>query len=425
LGESSDPTQRMIQLPPRAVQDSQLCFRFTSNDGQNDDIQLAVNANPVCGFVVPNHLDRSLAFYAPDGTAWGEFFLSQQTGNIFQPVWQPDPTQAEAPQTVADIPNLYVREMLQTLAARTDDGAGFYDFIQVIDETLWSINPRGQRKDQNLSVLIGRPLAIVRAQVSLKLRGLPFYRQDWNDTFNINPQQLPNPSQPAPIGTVDGGVCFNDGNSCNFTWPVRLGSQALRDDGVIGYFLDDPVTAANTFQLFNSVNLPADAQTGYLNQIGAGNYLQLSFIDDTFTEPDPTKNQVCGMTMLVDPRGSIHAFTGLLPVVSVEVPSEFITPALQKMYYTFRTGPFLTPPDALRLPRPAERRGTWAWFDKVVNTTTAVSQADGNASFSARPPIVKEGWLKFTPNPDPDDDAANQSGADADAANFMADRETS
>lgn len=400
LGQSSDPTERMIQLPPRAVQDSQLSFRFTSNDGENNDIDLVAGANPVCGFVVPNHLDRSLAFYAPDGTAWGEFYLSLHAGNSYVPVWQPDPTNAEAPQTVAEIPNQYVRGMLQALAARNDEGVGFYDLLQVIDETLWTINPRGQRKDQNLSVLIGRPLAIVRASVSLKLRGLPFYSQDWPNTFDVDPQNLPDPTQPASIGAVDGLV------SSGYLWPVRLGSQALRDDGVIGYYLDDPTTPANSFNLFNTVNLPANAQTSYLNQIGANNYLQLGLTDDTVTAPDAKKNEVCGLTMLVDPRGSIHAFTGLLPVLSVDIPGEFITAALEKMYYMFRAGPFLTPPDAVKLPRPAERKGTWTWFDKVLNATTAIVQADGKVSFPVTPPLVKEGWLKFTPNPDTNDESA-------------------
>jgi hypothetical protein len=393
-GVSSNPAQRMVQLTPRAVQDSRLEFRLLSNDGKNHPVDAFAGANPVCGWIVPNHLDRSLAMYAPDGVAWGEVYLSKQEGDAYLPAWQPDPTNKNAPQSVADIPNPYVSNMLQALDARADNGLGFYDFLQVIDETLWTINPRGQRSDQNLSVLIGRPLAIVRARLSLQMRGLPFYRQDWWDTFDIN---LPPPDEGdttvVQVGAVDGGVS-------QYLWPVRLGSHALRDDGVVGYYLDNPTTLANSFKSFNTVNLPAGIKTDYLTQIGAsGNYLQLKFVDDSVSAPDPKQKQVCDITMLVDPRGQIHAFTGLLPVVTMEIPSRFVTPALQKMYYTFRSGPILTSPDEVRLPRPAERQGVWEWFDRVANATVKLKQADALVRLPATPPLAKEGWLKFTPNP--------------------------
>lgn len=393
--KSNDPAERMIQLLPSTVQDSQLSFRLTSNDGKDSDIDHVAGANPVCGWIVPNHLDRSLTLYAPDGAIWGECYLSQHSKNKFVPIWQPDPTNPNAPQSVAAIPNPYVKAMLETLINRADDGLGFSDFLRVIDETLWSINPQGQRKDQNLSVLIGRPLAIVRARASLKLRGLPFYNQDWWNTFDI-PQSPPPADQPAELQTVDGGVCAN-------LWPVRLGNNALRSDGLIGYYLDNPAAPDKTFQVFNTVNLPADTQADYLNKIGGNNYLKLRFIDDTVTTPDPAQNQACDLTMLVDPRGSVHAFTGLLPVTQLAIPSGYVTPALKNMYYTFRAGPFLTLPDAVRIPRPAEVKGNWNWFDKTFNTTAPISQADQKVRIATTPPVIKEGWLKFTPNPPQDD----------------------
>jgi hypothetical protein len=396
-GISNRPAERMIQLTPRLIQDSRLDFQLLSNDGQNNEVERSSGTNPICGWLVPNHLDRSLAVYSPDGTAWGELYLSKHAQDKYVPVWQPDPTKPandpNAPQSVADIPNLYLKEMLQALWNRTDDGNGFYDLIQVIDETLWSINPRGQRRDQDLSVLIGRPLAVVRARLRLEMRGLPFYRQDWWDTFNIGiPPPDSGDSTPVALGAFDGGVF-------NYLWSVRLGSNAMRNDGVIGYYLDDPKTPGNTFQGFNSVNLPSDIKTDYLKQIGLDNYLQLRFVDDTITYPDPARNQSCEITMLVDPRGQIHAFTGLLPVVTLNIPSEFTTPALRKMSFMFRAGPFLSSPDEVRIPRPTERKGTWSWFDYVLNTTTDLAQADGKVSLSTTPPMAREGWLKFTPNP--------------------------
>lgn len=397
-GISSSPAARMIKLPPRLVQDSRLDFRLLSNDGLNTEIDRTAGANPICGWLVPNHLDRSLAVYAPDGTAWGELYLSKQDDIHFLPSWQPDPTKdpadPNAPQSVSKIPNVYMEGMLNTLNTRKDNGIGLFSFMQVIDETLWSINPRGQRQDQDLSVLIGRPLAVVRARLTMQLRGLPYYYQDWWQTFQIG-FKLPDPSTAAEIGNYDGGVS-------TFKWPVRIGSNAMRDDGVIGYFKDDPVTPANSFGAFNCVVAPpADLPPSvppYLNQITDGNYLPLRFVDDTVATPDPKLEQVCDITMLVDPRGKVHAFTGLLPVVTLDIPNQFVKPALQKMSYLFRAGPFLTAPDSVSIPRPAERKGTWTWFDNVIKTTSPITQADPRVRFPTTPPLAKEGWLKFTPN---------------------------
>jgi|GEM_PF-2038354 len=394
---ATDATQRMLQLTPAPIQPSQLRFRLLSNDGNNDDVYQVVGANPICGWVVPNHLDRSLAFYAPDGTAWGELYLSARAGGAYVPAWQPDPANPRAPQSVGEIPNLYVSAMLQTVWDRTDNGIGFSDFLQVVDETLWSINPPGDRNDHDLAVLVGRPLAIVRAELSLKLSGLPVVNQDWWNLFTPDSIDTDDPTQPAQLAAIDGGVS-------SFQWPVRLGSHVLRDDGLIGYFVDDPAATGtafpgSTFNVFDTVTLPAEIQTDYLKQIGPGNYPLLRFVDDSVAAPDPAQQQVCRLTMLVDPRGPVHAFSGLLPVVTLAIPSQYVTPALNTIAYLFRAGPLLTPPDVIRLPRPAETKGGWGWFDRVLESVAPLTPADGNATITATPPLIKEGWLTFTPNP--------------------------
>jgi len=192
----------------------------------------------------------------------------------------------------------------------------------------------------------------------------------------------------------------------NYLWAVRLGSQALRDDGLVGYYLDKAgTTPGNNFQVFNTVSRPA-VPSDYLNQIGNNNFLQLRFIHDNSGVPDSTKNEVSNITMLLDPRGSVHAFTGILPVTQLALPREFVNPALTRMCYTFRAGPFLSSPDAVRIPRPMASKGTWTWFDNVLNTTVPVLQTDQNVRISNTPPLIKEGWLRYTPHPPmkPDED---------------------
>jgi hypothetical protein len=391
-GESTDPTQRMLALPPRFVQDAQLALRLTSNDGHDVEIDLEAGANPVCGWIVPNHLDRSLAMYAPDGTAWGELFLSLHVGDTLVPQWQPDPTNPGAPASVSAIPNDYVSAMLAPLAAPTG-AVALADLLDAIDLAQWTIDPGGRGEDEDLSVLVGRPLAIVRAEASLRLRGLAPWSQDWWTTFAVDAGHLPDRGQPAPLAAVDGGVGA-------FEWPVRLGDQTSRGDGLVGYFADDAADPAATWSTFNAVAVPPDATSGYLCQIGAdGDYVMLRAIDDTVTAPDPAQAQIARLTMLVDPRGAVHAFSGLLPVATVELPRAFAVGPLAAMSYVFRSGPLLSPVDQVRLPRPTVRTGTWTWFDHVLGTAVPIVPTDDQVSLASVPPLVREGWLKLSPNP--------------------------
>jgi hypothetical protein len=186
-------------------------------------------------------------------------------------------------------------------------------------------------------------------------------------------------------------------------WPVRLGDSALRDDGLVGYFLDTPDGGnATTWDAFSVVRLPDGLKSdGYLKAIGDAGDVALKFTDDTQT-PDPAQQQLQRLTMLVDPRAAVHAFTGLLPVTTLALSDRFTSPALQAMTYLFRAGPFLTSRDAVRLPRPAERKGTWSWFDHVLGQAVPIAPADAGTRLPVTPPVALEGWLKLTPNPPAD-----------------------
>jgi hypothetical protein len=391
-----DLSQRMLQLPPRLCQEAQVRFGLRSADGADADVTLQSRATPICGWVVPNHLDRSLAVYDQVGAALGELSMSSRPGKGYVPEWTPDPTNPKAPGTVAAISNSYLAAMLGAICEREDEGAGFADLLLTIDEALWTIEAGEPRTDQDLNVLVGRPLALVRAELSLFLGGLAYTNQDWWSTFAVaDPSDPPQPpNQAVPLGAEDGGLG-------ELTWPVRLGDQGLRDDGLIGYFADDPAAVA-TWKTFAAVSCPAAATSGYVAQSGSADapYPQLPFLDDATEAPDPAKHEATKLTLLVDPRAAVHAFTGLLPVTALEVPSTYTAPALRTMSYLFRAGPILTPPDEIRMPSPSQRAGRWSWFDRALDGTAPLTPADDKATFSRTPSRAVEGWLKLTPNPE-------------------------
>lgn len=371
----------LVQFAPRLVQTSRLNFRFVSAIDDTEDTELYPDASPVCGWVLPNHLDGGLMVYDATGDALGELLVLADSKERLDVRWLPAPDAGTAVADPATIANIHLRAFVVVLTASTDQGAGFQDLLKAIDETLWTVDPLGARTDQNLSVLIGRPLALVRARLQFELDGAPVCNQSWGETL-----------QEASAGV--GKTRF----------PIRLGSLDLYDDGLMGYFEDD------TYTTFNSVHQPdgfVPAQGAYLNPVGYnGNYLHLPF--------DYPRYSSKYVTLLLDPRGDVHAHTGVLPTKVVSVPAAYVDAALARMAVTVRTGPVLTDALAVTIPAPAELNGEWSWVQRTTPvpsgwtnadwtnpagwTTGPIVNADPQARSPDAPPRLLEGWLKLTPN---------------------------
>ncbi|HKS27374.1 MAG TPA: hypothetical protein VJS44_06115 [Pyrinomonadaceae bacterium] len=366
----------LVQLSPRMAQAARLDFRFISATNDQQETGLYTNSSPVCGWVLPNHLDGGLSVYDADGNAVGELMVLVDTQGNKDVRWLPAPDSPAAVSDPTKITNQHLSKFVLGFTSSTDQGQGFKDFLQAVDETLWTFEPLGSRADQNLSVLIGRPLALLRAQLQLELQGRPVYNQSWPDTGL---------QQTAAVETIQ--------------FPVRLGSTELYNDGLMGYYLDD------NYSTFNSVHQPKSYQPtsgSYLNPVGYnGNYIQLQFNYPSYATQY--------ITMLLDPRGDAHAFTGILPVKIVSLPASYFEDALARMAVTFRTGPVITDADAIRIPLPTEKNGTWSWLERnspadpqnwtdpagwdVLN----IVKADQSARLPEQPPRLVEGWLKLTP----------------------------
>ncbi|GLW11364.1 hypothetical protein Misp01_64920 [Microtetraspora sp. NBRC 13810] len=363
----------VAQLPPRPLQPARLDFDLL--DGMTGSRVVGTDAelNPVGGWVLPNHLDHSLLLYDPTGRLLGTYrLLVTQDGRLGQ--WEPPPdggvTTLDQVAALAPVVAGLIR------SPRLAPEAGFTAFLDVIDSTLWTSDPLGTRADQNLSVLIGRPLALVPAQLRLRLDGAPIFDTGWAATL----------SPPPPSFTGD-------------EFAVRLGDQLARDDGLIGYFGTDS-QGGYRYDSFNSVATP-DGQQDYVTQIGplgpcatpsAANYLQL-----TFGDPAPTR-----VLLLMDPRAGVHAITGITPAAEISVPSGHVEKALARIEALFRFGPVVTTryPQSIAFPRPSEKQGGWSWLLPAPGnapwTSYPLTPALPNAQFPDAPTTLQDGLLRFT-----------------------------
>jgi hypothetical protein len=364
-------------LPPRLVQSARLDLKFLVNDESGEDAAFSDTPNAVCGWLLPNHLDGGIAVYDADGIALGELLALEPPDN-----WRPRAGSSQnlppPPKTPAEIANKALRNVVGSIAGQSRDV--FDDVLSVVDETLWMIDPLGDRKDQFLSVLIGRPLAVVQASVRLSLLGDAAHSQLWND--------MATPTKPYSWRRDPGAIA-------NVAFPVRLGSLDLRGDGLIGYLLDD-------YAKLYTVHRPDEITAGdrYIRQIVRpdGDYQ-----GDIFLK---AQGDSIHLTMIVDPRGSVHAYTGILPVLEAALPAHLVEAFMRQLQVTFQTGPIVADPGTLRIPRPAEQQGNWRW---VQRAPAAVGWQEGpivdgtdRARFPSAPPELREGWLQLSDVSDAD-----------------------
>lgn len=351
LTTASDPD--LAELKPRITQWSRL--QLTLLDATDDDVEVGVHAgaNPVCGWLIPNHLDRSLLVYEADGTLAGELQKAQDRA-----IWFPAPDRFAPPyggMPPVRIDDPHLRRIVEGILDRADSLTALRAMLDLVDTAFWSINPSGGWADEELPVLIGRPLAVVRARLTLSTQGLPAYSQDWSQTG-----------------------AWSTAGFDSVRFPVQLGVTELLDDGLVGFYLDDDYRHIDTAY---EITHPHPYVGADRPQVAVG---------------DPAGAL---LTLVMDPSSTVHALSGVVPPVVTTLPGPHASPALSRMAVTFRTGPVLDAPGLAAMPLPALNGGTWSWLQYVDTEHPASQQPVAGTSTTATlpdpGPILREGWLKL------------------------------
>src|SRR5262249_9228139 len=134
-------------------------------------------------WVVVDHLDYALALFDGAGESRGSLtILDGTTGAGAR--WDPTPGQQAAfgaPPTFPD--SLHLQNFARgVLDVETRGTRALAALIAIIDATLWQIDADAIRSTGNLPLLVGTPLAMVRATLSLEPSGGPVYNQSWVTT---------------------------------------------------------------------------------------------------------------------------------------------------------------------------------------------------------------------------------------------------
>lgn len=358
-----------MYLTPRIIQPSRLLFRWLSADNDAVEMNSHPATTPIFGWIVCNHLDSSLWLYDNQGLPLGSLILSEDFTEV---IWQCVPGGAAYDLSISDFfsngPGKDVNQQLKNFAIslyNNQNSSYLNAFMRSIDASSNLVQPQNYKQFASNAVLMGQPIALAQAKLTYDVQGLPTYNQSWLDFAN----------------EVNEGKPKNTHEFTDVQFPVRLGALNQIDDGLLGYFKNGDYS--HYYALM--ITQPTD---------------QVTVPDETniLLSLEPPSNSI-NVTLLLDPRGDVHATTGILPVSSVNIPRDQYVNALQNLSLAFLTTPILCSQAQLAFPMPTEGGGDWAWLE---NDKTSWSEAkeiakiDDRAKMGYSPQVVKEGWLKLS-----------------------------
>jgi hypothetical protein len=359
-----------VYLAPRITQPARLNFRWLAaepgalNSPDEPEMSDHPTTTPVCGWLIPNHLDDSLMVYDGEGIALGSILPTAE--------WEPAPGTVNRVLAGA-IPNLHLRQLITYLITFSKQHSSYWpDFLKALDSALENIEPANYAQHEALALLIGRPIAVVRASLGIQLQGKPALNQKWHailsDMYN---QQL------------DSRV---SNEFINVSFPVRLGEHRLFNDGLVGYWIEDE-NGYHDDKFYSS-------QAEDVNDPNIITHHETAITQNLALSGEPLK-----LTMLVDPRGEIHVTSGVLPTKQISIPPDQYAKVLKKLSVTFMTAPVLTDQEGIRLNLPQESGYSWSWLERpsapVWVQAEQIQATDNTLKFT--PQRLVGGWLKLTP----------------------------
>jgi hypothetical protein len=377
-----------ILLPPRLAPASRLLLRFldADDDGREATLdQTNPNSGPVAGWLMPDNVDYALEVFDRDGRPVGQLRHEALTSGV---TWEgapgsPQPLGTAPSQTAgsrhvaamaAAIVQRDAAERAQ-LSAPAGRESPLSALLRVMDTTRWTIDPLANTGTEHLATLLGRPVAVVRAALTLEVEGGP----------------------PPP-------------ELARLSFDVRLGALTRFSDGLLGYFVEDDYY--RFFPIHASVVAsapPAGPHAGYLGPAAAPDPADDLTVPHPIQTPyvvaDPTvtihPGQTLRLTLLLEPGSDVHVTSGILPRKSVGLLRDWIAPGLDRIAPSFRAGPVLVDVTAVSLPKPSLlgddqlwsiRNTPITWQDRQITPPTQ------EAILPERPPVAQEGYLRARPD---------------------------
>ncbi|MEJ8853001.1 hypothetical protein WKW79_00385 [Variovorax robiniae] len=406
-----------LAVAPRLLRPSRWQFRLVDaktavgtegTEARVDQIEASLQVNPVAGFVMPDHLDESLEVFSVDGSPVGELLHEAVSGGV---MWEI----AAGREGPADSGPLYGLAPEQLALGRfaaglvAADAAGragaplvpdvspesaLSALLRAIDTTLWTVDTFASMGSEHVAGLVGRPAAVVRAQLRLELK----------------------PPDDVNLSNADRAKEWADAEreAARFAFPVRIGELTRSDDGVLGFFVDDDYSR---FRLVDKAIAGTATDAGrsrgqlglYSTVTGMPPKTTIKHPYIAGTDDADTLNlhigQTVTLTIFMHPAGKASLTSGLLPRKAVALARDWVGPGLAAIAPSLRTGPVmvetdLDPQGQVRLPKVSVfgKDQNFLWRDTPATwRTDAILAATQTALLPDTPAELREGWIRVAP----------------------------
>jgi len=388
-----------MRLSPRLTLPARLMFRLVdpaargdaAAEANVDQVEPAKMTNPVCGFILPDHIDEALEFFDVAGTPLGQLSHEPIGGGV---VWEVAPGR-DAPADAGPLFDLAgATTHLGLVAAGTvaadakarqgaaaDVAAGAESalsaLLRAIDTTMWSVDALSGLGTEHIAGLVGRPIAVVRVRLRL----------DMASEFGRD----------AAVAAIE---------LADRAFTVRIGEITRADDAVLGYFVDDDYEHVRVVdKVVAQLALDSGRLRGQLAGIDHADQVPATRpIEHPYVVAEDELllrfGQTVMLTLLMHPAGKANATCGVLPRKSIQLARDWVAPGLAVIAPSARVGPVLIDPAQVRLPKISSfpkdqlftRRDTPAtWKDDPILAATQ------EALLPDLPHEVQEGYIRIAP----------------------------
>jgi len=305
--------RRFLQLAPRLLQATRLRF-----EAQPPITLPRVGKAAVEGWLIYNLIDRSLLVYTPDGIGLGAVRLTTTTAGAQAATWAPLPftpyPELDSPGFAQIHPQLHA--LLTGLITRPDSAQAYLALIASIDNSLNAGTDTLGTDDETLVRLTGRPIAVIRASLTLELQGPPVANPSWRTAIH-----------PGREDYLDA------------YFPIRLGDPIAPSEGLAGYYAG-PVGRHTDYGTFLARRPATGSGSDYIRPITNGEDLALP-ARFALDEADPPVTR--HVTLLADPHSPVYAITDILPVQALRLDPGAVHQSLADVHTAFSLAPLLAP----------------------------------------------------------------------------------
>jgi hypothetical protein len=409
-----------LQLRPRLQTPARVHLRLVDPLSTDDTARTAIvdqvdpklQVNPVSGFMLPDHIDEALELFGPDGTPLGQVSHDAFSDAVF---WEGAPGRTDIGPAAGPLDDVdpdhrrlgWIAAGLvaadaasrQATPTRPESESPLSALLRAVDTTLWSVDPFGSLGQEHIAGLVGRPIAVVTAHLTLDV-------PDDSDTL----AHAGADAEAIAAAKAVRQQAFADLAAVPFA--VRLGSILRSDDGLLGYFVDDDFS--QLYVIDRSIAEHARESGRCRGDLGAEGAPTIVPIDHSYIAKAGTvtirRGQTRRLTLLMHPGGKVHVTSGIVPRSSIALARDWVQPGLSVLAPSVRVGPLLIDADKVRLPKvssfPADqlftrRDSPGSWKDDPILAATQSAYLPDHAS------TVQEGWIRVNPNPTAPDAASS------------------